>query len=308
MLKELGLRRKYCGLIALRTPFETLRNLLNAVFLKYAFDAIQTGDFRLLGIVCALTFAGNILLFSYNCSVWRVFGGFYAHLQAKLRIFLMDKLLHKPIEQIDQLASGDVLLRLNQDADKASGIYGEPWNLVFLFNGALNFIVCSILFVLLSGKLFLLVLAFVIPHVLLSSYVLAPMQSRIQKKVQVVSAELTDMYASFINLADIAQLYDCKTFLMKKIEEKNVELRRLNVKKAWVKAVSEAIIPLFGLTGYLALMLAGADMISAGIITYGTLLYACQLRFGILPGSLMIIQSLMNISVNKVSLKRIQEL
>lgn len=308
MLKELGLRKKYITLLSLRTPFESLRNLANALFLKYAFDCIQQGSFKGLCIVCALTFAVNFLLFSYNCSIWRLFSKVYAHMQAKLHVFVMNKLLGKPIEEIDKLATGDILLRLNQDCQNATAIYGEPWNLVFLANGSFNFILSSILMVLLSGKLFLLVLAFVIPHAFLSCYVIAPAQAKIQGKVQRTAAELTDMYTSFINLADIAQLYDCKPFLLQKIESKNEELRRLNVKKAWFNAASNAIIPLFGLSGYLALMLTGADMISAGVITYGTLLYAFQLRGGILPGALMIIKSYINISVNKVSLKRVMEL
>lgn len=308
MLKELGIRKKYFTLLGFRIPFETMHNMVNAFFLKYAFDTIQSGNFTKLCYVCLIAFGANILLFSYNCSVWRIFGKFYAELQSKLRLFLMNKLLRKPIEQIDTLASGDVLLRLNQDAEKTSAIYGEPWNLVFLANGAFNFLISSILLYLLSGKLCLIVIAFVIPHVFLNSYVLAPMQYKIQKKVQTVSAELTDMYASFINMADIVQLYDCKDFLLNKIECKNKELLSLNFKKAFVNAVSNALIPLFGLSGYLMLMIVGADMISAGIITYGTLLYACQLRMGILPGAFMVIRSWTNICVNKVSLKRIIEL
>lgn len=308
MLKELNLQKKYTRLLILRTPFETLRNLLNAFFLKYAFDSIQASDLYRLGIICLLTFLANALLFTYNCSVWRVFGGFYAKLQSKLRIFLMEKLLHKTMEQIDNLASGDVLLRLNQDVEKTAAIYGEPWNLVFLLNGAFNFIVSSVLMYLLSGRLFIIVLAFVIPHVLINSYVLAPCQYKIQNKVQKVSAELTDMYTTFINLADLAQLYDCKEFLLQKINEKNEELRRLNVKKAWINAACNALIPLFGLSGYLVLMLTGATMITAGVITYGTLLYACQLRGGILLGANMIITSYTNICVNKVSLERVRTL
>lgn len=308
MLKSLGLKKKYISLTALRIPFETMRTLLNSVFLKYAFDAIQTGDFNRLCYVCLFTFLANGILFTYNCSVWRVFGSFYAGMQAKLRVFIMEKLLHKPIEQIDNLASGDVLLRLNQDVENATAIYGEPWNLVFLLNGAFNVVISSALMYMLSGRLFIIVIAFVIPHVALNSYVLAPAQTKIQKKVQNVSAELTDMYSTFINLADLAQLYDCKSFLLRKIEIKNEELRRLNVKKAWINAISNALIPLFGLCGYLVLMLAGASLITAGVITYGTLLYACQLRMGILPGAVMVIKSFSNISVNKVSLKRVMEL
>lgn len=308
LLKTLGVKKKYISLLVHRTPFETMRNLLNALFLKYAFDSIQCANFKQLCVVCAVTFFANFLLFSYNCSIWRVFGAFYADMQAKLRVFLLNRLLHKPIEQIDSLSSGDVLLRLNSDTENAAAIYGEPWNIVFLANGLFNFIFSSLLMILLSGKLFVLVIAFVIPHVLLSCYVLAPAQFKIQKKVQNVSAELTDMYASFVNTADLSQLYDCKDFLLQKIECKNNELRRLNVKKSFVNAVSNAVMPLFGLSGYLVLMLTGADMISAGIISYGTLLYACQLRGGILPAAMMIIKSYTNICVNNVSLNRIEEL
>ena len=310
MLKELGqgIKKKYFTLLAFRTPFEAMRTIVNAFFLKMAFDSINESDFHRLTIVCLFFLLENAALFTYNGTIWRFFGKHYAHMQGRLKLFIMKTLLHKDVEKIDSLSSGDVLLHLNQDAQMAMNIYGEPWNLVFLMNGICNFIVSSILLMNVNSKLYFLVIAFVIPHVLINSFLIAPLQANLQNKIQQESAKLTDIYTSYINMADIIQLYDCSSFLIEKISQKNYEIRKLSVRKAIYSAISNAIIPLFGMSGYLVLMLSGADMISAGVITYGTLIYACQLRMGILPAAMMIIKSVENIKINKVGINRINEL
>ena len=308
MLKELGARTQYVRLLLLRLPFEAIRNLIYAVFLKFSFEAIQDMDNKRLCLVCAGFLAANIFLFSYNGTVWRFFGVFYARLQKKLKVFIITKLLDKPLEEIDNLASGDLLMRLNQDTQMAAAIYAEPWNLVFLVNGIANLILSSLLFWLFEVKLFLITIVFVLPFVLISSYVFAPLLYSLQNQIQKTGAELTDMYASYINMADTVYLYDCSDFFLQKIKDKNLELRRLEIKKTLFKALEAAGIPLFGLTGYLVLMFMGADRISAGVITTGSLLYAFQLSLGLISSSTMIIKSITTISVNKAGLKRIKEL
>lgn len=308
MLKELGARTQYVRLLLLRLPFEAIRNLIYAVFLKFSFEAIQDMDKKRLCLVCAGFLAANIFLFSYNGTVWRFFGTFYARLQKKLKVFIITKLLDKPLEEIDDLADGDILMRLNHDTQMAAAIYAEPWNLVFLVNGIANLILSSLLFWLFEVKLFLITIVFVLPFVLISSYVFAPLLYSLQNQIQKVGADLTDMYASYINMADTVYLYDCSDFFLQKIKDKNLELRRLEIKKTLFKALEAAGIPLFGLTGYLVLMFMGADRISAGVITTGSLLYAFQLRLGLISASTMIIKSITTISVNKAGLKRIKEL
>jgi ABC-type bacteriocin/lantibiotic exporter with double-glycine peptidase domain len=308
MLKKLGIKKQYLQLLALRLPFEAVRNLINALFLKQAFEAIEALNFVRLGVVCGLFLAANLLLFTYNGTVWRFFAAFYAGLQKKLKLYIFNKLLAKPIEEIDKLASGDVLLRINQDAQMTAAIYGEPWNLVFLVNGIANLILSAILFCVFDLKLFLIVLAFVIPHILIITWIVSPRLSSIQNKIQKASADLTDMYESFVNLADTVFLYDCSDFFLKKIKIKNLELKLLFIKKALYKAIEHAVMPLFGIMGYLVLMFLGAEKINAGIITLGSLLYAFQLRGGVIMAANMIATSITTISVNKAGLKRLEEL
>ena len=308
MLKKLEIKKQYLRLLALRLPFEAVRNLINALFLKQAFEAIEALNFVRLGVVCGLFLVANLLLFTYNGTVWRFFAAFYAGLQKKLKLYIFNKLLAKPIEEIDKFASGDVLLRINQDVQMTAAIYGEPWNLVFLVNGIANLFLSAILFCVFDSNLFLIVLAFVIPHILIITWIVSPRLSSIQNKIQKASADLTDMYESFVNLADTVFLYDCSDFFLKKIKIKNLELKLLFIKKALYKAIEHAVMPLFGITGYLVLMFLGAEKINAGIITLGALLYAFQLRGGVIMAANMIATSITTISVNKAGLKRLEEL
>ena len=88
MLKKLGIKKQYLQLLALRLPFESIRNLINALFLKQAFEAIEALDFVRLGVVCGLFLFANLLLFTYNGTVWRFFAAFYAGLQKKLKLYI----------------------------------------------------------------------------------------------------------------------------------------------------------------------------------------------------------------------------
>lgn len=308
MLKKLGLQKKYLTLLLFRIPFDTFRTIINAAFLKQAFTAVDFLDARKLSIACLMFFVECMFLFSYNGTVWRFFAVMYARLKGSLSKHLMQSLIAKPYEELETLSSGDILVRFNNDADKAAAIYGEPFNLVFLVNGLCNIIISSILLVRVNLKLFLIVIAFVIPHIALSTFVIAPLQYKIQGKIQEKTAELTNLYNSYIVMEDIVHLYNASSFLQGKMDVLNDELRRLNVKKAGCAALSAMLLPLFGLSGYLTLMLTGGSMVAAGSLTYAVLLYVCQLRGGILPASLMVINSAVNIKTNSVSLKRIEPL
>ena len=308
MLSKLGFRKKYITLLCFRVPFEAVRTIVNAVFLQQSFTAIELLDAKKLGLACLLFFVECAFLFSYNGTVWRFFGAMYARLKGSLSKHMMQSLIAKPFEELETLSSGDILVRFNSDADKAAAIYGEPFNLVFLLNGLCNIIISSVLFLRVSPRLFLLVLAFVIPHVALSICVISPLQYRIQGKIQAKTAELTDLFTSYIAMEDIVRLYDASGFLKAKMDARNEELRRLNVKKAVYSAIGDMLLPLFGLSGYLVLMLSGGSMVAVGTLTYATLLYVCQLRGGILPASFMVINSAINMKTNSVSLKRIESL
>ena len=308
MLKELGVKRKYLILLIFRIPFEALRTIVNSVFLQKAFTAVDFFDEKKLSLVCVMFFIECAFLFAYNGTVWRVFGTMYAHMQGKIKQIIMENLVQKPMEELENHSSGDILVRADTDAQKAVGIFGEPFNLVFLLNGFFNLISSSILMILVSPKLFLLVIAFVIPHVCLSTFVIAPMQYKIQSKIQKKAAELTDLFTSYINMEEIIHLYNASDFLKRKMEIKNNELKKLNVQKAVYSAAGQFLMPLFGLSGYLVIMLTGGSMIAAGTLTYATLLYVCQLRGGILPASIMIINSAINIKENMVSMYRVQEI
>lgn len=308
MLKKLNVRGKYILLLVLRIPFEALRTFINSLFLKESFTAIEKSDFQKLSAVCGLFLLEFLILFAYNGTVWRFFGSLYARMQAGLKKLLLQSLMKKSVEEIDKKSTGDLLFSFNVDVEKALAIYGEPWNLVFLLNGIFNLIISSILVIQVSLKLFFLVIIFVLPLIIITNYVISSKLKQLQTEIQKVSGELTEMYASLINLFDIVRLYDCEDFLKNKIDNKNLELKKLSIKKGFYVALNAGLFPLIGLSGYLVLMICGGSMMLAGIITYSTLLYVCQLRGGILPATQMIINSSMNIKMNKVSLKRIREI
>jgi len=72
-------------------------------------------------------------------------------------------------------------------------------------------------------------------------------------------------------------------------------------------ALSFGILPLFGLSGYLVLLIVSSGWIANGYFTFGDLTAAFQLRGGVLLGSLMLINCMISIQANLASVHRLNE-
>jgi ABC-type bacteriocin/lantibiotic exporter with double-glycine peptidase domain len=72
-------------------------------------------------------------------------------------------------------------------------------------------------------------------------------------------------------------------------------------------SLGAAILPLFGLGGYLTLLVAGSGWISGGGLSFGGLTAAFQYRGGVLLGSLMLINCLISVNASMAGIRRINE-
>ena len=72
-------------------------------------------------------------------------------------------------------------------------------------------------------------------------------------------------------------------------------------------ALSAGILPLFGLGGYVTLLVVSGSWIADGLFTFGDLTAAFQFRGGVLIGSLALINCLISIQASMAGVRRVNE-
>lgn len=82
---------------------------------------------------------------------------------------------------------------------------------------------------------------------------------------------------------------------------------KINMKMHVRKATSDVFMRLFGIGGYLTILLIGFILINEEKMVFSDVVYCFQARGSVLAGMLMIVTCLNNIKVNSVCIKRIND-
>lgn len=308
MLRVLGSFRKYVFLLLLRAPFDSLHTALHAAFLMNAFGAVEAGDSSRLISTCLLFGAGSCMLFLYNGSVWRLFGTAYVKLGGRLRRVLLQAVIRQPLSVIEEKTYGDVLTRMNQDANMALQFLGGPLNLPHFVVALVNVIVSSVILCGLDVRMLFLVWLFVLPHILINNRVIHKPVTRYQREVQEAAGAASAMLGAMIQSADTAILYDAQEYLLQEYENRSRSIMKAGMKIVKRSTMGSALIPLFGLGGYLALMMLGVNRIAEGTFHFGDLTAVFQYRGGIFTGAMMLMTSVANMKRNVSGVGRVNEL
>jgi ABC-type bacteriocin/lantibiotic exporter with double-glycine peptidase domain len=151
------------------------------------------------------------------------------------------------------------------------------------------------------------ILLFVIPHVLFNQLFIARAMPRFSKAVLEATGRNTGEMSAIITSADVAALYDAQGFFLKRFEDSSRNLFAAKMRIHTRKAIGEGIVPLFGLGGYLALLIVCSGWIADGQLSFGDLTAAFQYRGGVLVGSFMLINCMINIQASMAGIRRINE-
>jgi len=127
-----------------------------------------------------------------------------------------------------------------------------------------------------NPRIFGLIIVFVIPHILISQFIITLPITRYAKYVQEATDKNTTDMNTLVTCADTAILYDAQEFLFKRFEQSSLEIRKANMRIQHRQAMENALLPLMGMSGYLVLLLLGGKWITAGAITFGELTAAFQ--------------------------------
>ena len=151
------------------------------------------------------------------------------------------------------------------------------------------------------------VVLFVVPHIIVSHFLIARAMQKLNEDALDATAVNTGEMTAFITCADVAALYDGQDYLMKRFEQSSLKLLKANMKIRGRSALSAGIFPLFGLGGYFVLLIAGSRWIADGVFTFGDLTAAFQYRGGILVGAMMLINCMISIQGSMAGIRRINE-
>lgn len=298
----------YCFLLLFRSPVDTVLCIINALFLRNAFQTIEAGDERGLFVTCALFGVANLCLFLYNGTLWGQFAVFSAKLVGKLKSFLFESMLKLPLERIEEKTTGAWLTRLNSDVTMTLNLLTGALNLPHLVFATVRVAVTAVLFGNISPLLLVLELAVLVPHVFLRQrYVVRPME-RLTKEAQETTEQAMVYLEATVECGDTIRLYEAEELLLNRYRESSLSVVKARLRSNVRKTLGELLQMLLSRGGYLLLFCFGCEMINAGTLDFGTMTEAFQYRGGMLMGSMMWLNSYAEVRKNSVGLKRMEEI
>ena len=304
ILKITGSGWRFLFLLLLRSPVDIASTLINAIFLQHAFNAVGQNDAAGLTSACLMFGVASLCLFLYNGTVWNIYAPFCARLEGRLRTKLFDKISSLSYERIESISQGEWITRLNTDVE-------APFLRGFHFPHAacaiVNISVSAIILWRMNPAVFGWVLLFVVPHIIVSQLLIARAMPNLNKKSLEATAKNTSEMTALITCADAAALYDARYYLMARFEQSSRALWTANMKIRARNALSAGILPLFGLGGYLTLLIVSSGWIADGQFTFGDLTAAFQYRGGVLVGSMVLISCMISIQASMAGIRRLNE-
>jgi len=295
---------KYAILILLRSPVDVLFTWTQASFLQRAFNAVGSADGAGLADACIYFGIATFCVFLYNGVVRVFFAPFCVRMERKLRVKLYARIASFPYERIESLPHGEWLTRLNTDVQMP---FSQPVHVPSAACSVVNISVSAIVLWSINPAVFGWVILFVIPHILISQLLIARAMPGLNRQSLEATARNTGELTALITCADVAALYDGQAYLLKRFEESSLDLLKAKMRIVRRNALGAAILPLFGLGGYLVLLIVSSGWIANGQLTFGGLTAAFQYRGGVLVGSLMLINCLITIQASMAGIRRINE-
>lgn len=297
----------YIKLLILRCPFDAILTIINAYFLGYSFESISQGSEIKLRNTCLYFAFACALLFLYNGNIWSLYARFVTRFVGKLRKMVFSSILHMPIKKFDEKSSGEWMTRLNSDAQMTINLINAPFNIPHAVVSVVNIAVSALLLYQINTTLTFFTLLFVIPHVAVNRKLVYTKVAKLMEQSQEYVERNVTCFSTFITCADIVSLYDAKDFVMEAYENSSIEIVRSNLRIHSKRAINNLVIPLFGMGGYIVILLLGLVMIRRNVLTFGTLTAALQYRGAILMGTMLFINSMTEIRTNAVGLRRMEE-
>jgi len=308
LVKKIGNGRKYLFLLILRAPFDALRTWMLASLMKAVFLCLETQKADRIFAICVIFGLLCAVLFFYNGTIWSIYAAFSAKVEIRIQRGLLDKLFGLSLRKVESHLGGEWLTRINGDVQSAVMMMNGPMNMPHLVVAILNTVLSSVLMLGNSVPLFGVTMLFIIPHLWLNYKVVLKKIPRLKEEAQNALAENTASIKPLITEAEAIWIYKAEELLMRQCEESSGRLMRINRKIHMRNAISNVLMRLFGLGGYLAVLLLGYSYVYRDTMTFSDVVYCFQIRGSIIGGIFMLIVCMSNIKANGVCAKRINDM
>lgn len=307
LLKRLGIRRKYVLLLLLRSPFDALRTWMQAWLLKSVFLCLETKAADRLSFICAGGALLCAMLFLYNGTIWSIYAAFTARTEARLQKEMRDKILSLPCKRVHGRHSGQWLTGLNGDIQAAITMMNGPMNLPHGVTALINTILSLLLMWKGSPALLGVTGLFLFPHLLVTCRLVWKRLPGLREESRRAMADATVSVRPLIADAEAILLYDAGGLMLEKCEQESRRLLMANMKMHMRSGLSDMICRLLGISGYLAVLMAGLSMTRRGMMAFSDVVYCFQVRGAVLTGIHMLITCVSNIRMNSVCVKKIKD-
>lgn len=269
--------RYLIGLIS-SGAFNAASTILLAYVLKDLVDATVNKNIQYL--YRALILVGVVIVML--CIAYPVFEYFYQSsikkTVADIRLKLFSHLEEVTIQHIEQMHSGDVLSRMNNDLELLERSYADDLRnvCVIVMNGGFSLILMFTL----DWRISLILLFFGLITWFVDRLFAVPLKNiakKLQEKTAAITSILTDMFSGFQTVKSL----NLKGILLKKYEAANTQAAKDTVKKAGISALLDGTNFLLGWFNFGGCIVIGSLMVMAGQTTFGKLVAIAQLLVGV---------------------------
>lgn len=220
-----------------------------------------------------------VLMFTYFSPYMR-----YFHMRQvrnivfDIKIKMFTKLTNLNMQYFEENHSGDVLKRLNHDADCLKDTYFSRVFRVLAL--AFNGVVAITTMIIYSWKLAVVAVAFSILSVLISIYmnkIIDSLSREIVNKIVKLAERLSDVLAGFL----IIKMYGGGHLVTDAYFDENNRIKLGMVKRTRVLSKLEMLTYLTGMLGNFGTILVGVFLVLQGEIDYGTVMAVITLQMGV---------------------------
>lgn len=309
ILKELGLWKTFVIVMILRSPFDFLNSMLNANMLESFIRLTDQRDGDNLSRTFWIFLMFTLLLFAYNASVWATVAvKTDMMLHRRLRMKLLESMLSRTQQEMEEYSEGDWITRINNDVDKVADYLTAPINFMHSMIAVVNLLFSSMILIMLNPTLFGVSIFLMIPFFILSGIVIVRNIPKFRKNAQESFARYTNWTAPIVEAGDAITVFDGQDIVLDKVREESERIMRENVKAHRRTALSSAVTATSGMTGYILLLLIGNSMIGTKIKDFAELMKITQYRGHMMMGVMCVNSGINNMKTNLTGVVRVDEI
>lgn len=309
ILKELGLWKTFVIVMILRSPFDFLNSVLNANMLESFIRLTDQRDSNNLSRTFWVFLLLTFLLFAYNASIWATVAvKTDMMLHRRLRMKLLESMLSRTQQEMEEYSEGDWITRINSDVDKVADYLTAPINFMHSMIAVVNFVLSSVILILLNPTLFGISIFLMIPFFILNSIVIVKNIPKFRKNAQESFARYTNWMGPIVESGDAIAVFGGQDIVLEKVREESEKIMRENVKAHKRTAWSSAVTATSGMTGYILLLLIGNSMIGTKVRDIAELMKITQYRGHMMMGIMCVNAGINNMKTNLTGAVRVDEI